>query len=226
MAFARISLRCDPASDQNWLGEAAVSTNKLVDVFYRMRANLVDEFAPQSLALDKVMIRQREKARLTEYSIDFDRADGLVRTTRSTHEHSESRQFSARHPVGPISGTLLALSQPLRVGDAITLDVFAGSNRFVVQFRVVRRERLHIGPDDVDALRVVPTLLYLSNAKDQYKVRQVTAWVSADQRHLPLRIVADAFIGRLVVSLDGSKGVPNTRTTSALISDAEKQDEL
>src|SRR5438309_60842 len=40
VALARISLRTDPRNASDWVGEASVATNKLVDVFYRLRSYL------------------------------------------------------------------------------------------------------------------------------------------------------------------------------------------
>ncbi len=49
------------------MGEALVSTNRLVDVLYRLRAYLRDDFAAQTLASDAVFIHHNENGRLTEY---------------------------------------------------------------------------------------------------------------------------------------------------------------
>ncbi len=201
VAFARISLRNEPGHSQEWLGEATVATNRLVDVFYRMRAYLREELPAGSLASEQVFIRHNENGRLTEYSVNFDRAAGAVETIRRKRDHVEVRRFAARHPLGPIGASLLAISQPIRVGASMTLDVFAATDRYVIQFHVARRERIHLGADDIDAFRVIPTLLYVSNPKNHYKVRQATIWISADQRHIPLRIQADTFVGRIYIDL-------------------------
>ena len=201
VAFAKISLHTDPKSARVWVGEALVSTNRLVDVFYRLRSYLRDDFAAQTLASDDVFIRHNENGRLTEYLVNFDRAAGVVETTRRKHDRTEVKRFTASHPLGPIGGSLLALSQPFKVGDTMTLDIFAATERYVIQFRVARREQIHVGADDVDAFRVIPTVLYVSNEKNHYKVRQAVVWLSADSRHVPLRIEADTFVGRIYINL-------------------------
>lgn len=201
VAFARISLRGDPKHAQDWMGEALISTNKLVDVLYRMRAYLVDEFAAKSLASDAVFIRHNENGRVTEYTVTFDRGQGMVETVRRKHDHTEVKRFVASHPLGPIGGCLLALSQPMKVGGSLTLDLFAASERYVINFRVAKREKIHLGPDDIDAFRVIPTVLYVSNPKNHYKVSQAVVWVSADRRHVPLRIEADTYVGRIFIDL-------------------------
>jgi Protein of unknown function (DUF3108) len=206
VARARISLRTDPKHAKAWVGEALVSTNRLVDVFYRMRAYLRDEFAERSLASDEVFISQDENGRLAEYQVTFHRAQGMVETIRRKHDHTEEKRFLASHPLGPIGGTMLALSQPLKVGDTITLDVFAATERYVVSFRVARHEQIHIGADDIDALRVIPSILYVSNPQKHYKVRQAIIWLSAAD-HLPLRIIADTFVGRIYIDLAKPRAV-------------------
>jgi hypothetical protein len=201
VAFAKISLHTDPKSARVWVGEALVSTNRLVDVLYRMRSYLRDDFAAQTLDSDDVFIRHNENGKLTEYLVNFDRTEGIVETTRRRHDGTEVKRFTASHPLGPIGGCLLALSQRFKVGDAMTLDIFAATERYVIQFKVARRERIHIGADDVDTFRVIPTVLYVSNLKNHYKVRQAVVWVSADSRHVPLRIEADTFVGRINIDL-------------------------
>lgn len=201
VAFAHISLRRDPQRSQEWLGEASVATNKLVDVFYRMRSYLREELPAPSLASDQVFIRHNENGRLTEYSVSFDRADGIVQTARRKHDHVEVKRYQASHPLGPIGASLLAISQPIKVGGSMTLDVFAATERYVFQFRVARRERIHLDAGDIDAFRVIPSILYVSNPKNHYKVRQAVIWISADERHVPLRIEADTFVGRIYIDL-------------------------
>jgi Protein of unknown function (DUF3108) len=201
VAYARISLRLDPEHSHEWLGEASVSTNRVVDVLYRLRAYMREEVPPRTMASDAVFIHNNENGRQTDYTVTFHRADGIVETTRRKHDETEVKRFLANHPLGPIGASLLAISQPIKVGGSMTEDVFATTDRFVVQFRVADREPIHWGADDVEAFRVIPSILYLSNPKNHYKVRQVVIWVSADEPHVPLRIEADTFVGRIFVEL-------------------------
>jgi Protein of unknown function (DUF3108) len=201
VAFAHISLRRDPAHSQEWLGEASVATNKLVDVFYRMRALLREEFPPQTMASDVVFIHQTENGRKADYVVTFDRAKAIVETTKRKHDHTEVKRFLATHPLGPIGASLLAISQPIKVGGSMTLDVFAATERYVVQFHVVRREKIDMDGEEIEAFRINPTLLYVSNPKNHYKVTQAVLWVSTDRRHVPLRIEADTFVGRIYIDL-------------------------
>src|SRR5260370_24450007 len=66
VAFAKISLRTDPKNARDWVGEASVTTNRLLDVFYRLRANLREEFGAQTPASDDALIRHNQNDRVTD----------------------------------------------------------------------------------------------------------------------------------------------------------------
>lgn len=204
VAFATIDLRAARPRPNEWWGDVAVSTNKVVDLFYRMRASLSEEFASTTLSSETETIEQHENRRYAHYRIAFDQAQGTVVATRRTHDHTEIHRYRAHHPLGPIAGALMALSQPLSVGDHLVFDVFAGLNRYVFGFDVKSRERLQLQDGTINTLRVVPTLLYLSAGQNHYKAGRVVVWIADNPHHTPVRIMADTRYGRIYVDLIGA----------------------
>jgi Protein of unknown function (DUF3108) len=193
-----------------WRGEAWIKTNKLVDILFKMRDYLREDFGADGLAPREMVITQHENRQNNLYRVTFDPAEHMVTMVkRNRRGHIEKRRFHAHNPCFPFSGSMLALSQSLNVGDRYTFDVFGGSNRYVIDFSVARRERISTPLGQIDALRVVPRVLYLANNDERKTAREVTVWISADQRRLPLRIEASAFIGKLRIDLlrvsDGGK---------------------
>lgn len=184
-----------------WRGEAWLSTSKAVDILYRARAYLREDFSRSSLAPAGFYIAQRENQRRNEYVASFDRKAGLVTIVKRNKRGSQTTYFRSEDPLGPISGAMMALSQPLAVGDDFTFDVFCGRNRYVIEFKIVRHERLNTPLGEFDALRIAPSMLYLSDSDSRHEARDATVWVSADSRHLPLRLEAAAFIGTIRVDL-------------------------
>lgn len=203
VAFATISLRAAPHHSGEWLGNVLVSTNKLVSLFYRMHASLSEEMTSATLSSQLETIHQQENRRYSQYRIAFDQARDTVVASRRTHDHTEIHRYHALHPLGPIAGALMALSQPLSVGDHLIFDVFAGTNRYVFGFDVKSRDRLNLGGSEVETLRVIPKLLYLSAGRGHYKVNRVTVWLAANSHHTPVRIIADTHYGRFYVDLVG-----------------------
>ena len=200
-AGAIIGMRQNPDNPELWTGEVHVATNKLVNLVYRMRDYVRENFARASLAPRDVYIKQSENRRGDEYIINFDHRTGVVDMLKRNRRRSETVKFRSPNPAGPISGPLMALSQPLVVGSTLVFDIFVGHNRYVIALKVERRERLRTALGDFDTLRITPTMLYLSDNRVRTKAREVTVWVSDDQRHLPLRVQAEAFIGHITADL-------------------------
>jgi hypothetical protein len=111
------------------------------------------------------------------------------------------REFSGGEPWGPFSGAMLALSLRLQVSGTYTFDVFSGGNRYVVAFTVDKREPIATALGTLPALRIVPSLVWLSEGKFLRQVSNMVVWVSDDQHHLPVRIEAAAFIGSIRIDL-------------------------
>ena len=200
-ADATVDMNADPAHPELFTGEISVATNRLVDLLYRMRDYVHESFARASLSPQDVYIKQFENRRIEEYIINFDHRAGVVDMLKRNRRRSETVRFRSPNPFGPISGPLMALSQPLEVGSTLVFDVFVGHNRYVIALKVERRERLRTALGDFDTLRITPTMLYLSDNQARSKAREVTVWVSADERHLPLRAQAQAFIGHITADL-------------------------
>jgi hypothetical protein len=96
---------------------------------------------------------------------------------------------------------MLALSLPLTVGETYTFDVFSGGNRYVLAFTVEKQESITTSLGTLRALRIIPSVVWLSQGKFHNQVSKMVVWVTDDERHLPLRIEAAAFIGSIQIDL-------------------------
>ncbi len=193
----------DPAL---WNVEAWIETNQLVDLVFRMRDYMREKVTVGSLKTQDIYQRQHENQRSNEYTITFNERTHLVVSTKKNHKGSESKQFIATEPFGPISGAMMALSQDLTPGDRLLFDVFSGTNRYVFDFNVKDKEKVQVPVGTFDALKVSPGIVYLSNGKLRSQARETTIWISADKQHLPLRMEAATFIGVVradLVQIDG-----------------------
>lgn len=200
-ATARIKLAPNKKNPKLWTGQAWLQTNKLVDLVYRMRDYMREDFAAESYTPERIYIRQAENRRVDEYNVAFDRAAKQVRALRFNHHEARESEYLSSNPFGPLSGAVMALSQPLEPGQSLSFDVFTGGGRFVFNFHVSDRERIGTRMGTFEALRIVPTVPYMSDEKLTGKARYTTIWVSADRPHLPLRIQAAAFVGYVCADL-------------------------
>ena len=202
--------RGDPARSDlprsRWIAEVWVQTTPYADVFYKMRDYVRESVAEDTLHTGGVHVDQHENSRLYNYEVTMDRPAQMVTVTANSKHGTQVKQFIASDPFGPLSGAMMALSQDLTPGHTYAFDVFGGSQRYVFSFDVQERERIHTVLGDFDAFKIVPDVWYVSDGKLRSQAHGTVLWVSADKRHLPLRIQSEAFIGSVhadLIKIDG-----------------------
>jgi Protein of unknown function (DUF3108) len=213
-AQARIEFHKSRKDPSRWIGETWIQTSPLADVFYKMRDYMRESMANDTLHTSGIYLVQHEKSRLNYYDVTIDRPAQLVTMTKKNKKGTESKEYIASDPWGPISGAMMALTQNFEPGKTYAFDVFSGSQRYVFAFVVEKREKIHLSIGDFDAWRVVPDVWYVSDGKLRSEAHGTVLWISADKRHLPLRIEAQAFIGYVradLIKIDGKDGVESAR---------------
>jgi hypothetical protein len=213
-AQARIEFHKSPKDPSRWIGETWIETSPYADVFYKMRDYMRESMPDDTLHTSGVYLVQHEKSRLNYYDVSFDRTAQLVTTTKKNKKGTETKQYIASDPWGQISGAMMALTQEFEPHKTYAFDVFSGSQRYVFAFEVEERERIHLALGDFDAWRIVPDVWYVSDGKLRNQAHGTVLWISADKRHLPLRIEAQAFIGYVradLVKIDGKGGVESAQ---------------
>ena len=213
-AQARIEFHKSPKDPSRWIGETWIETNAFADLFYKMRDYMRESMAGDTLHTDGLYLVQHEKSRLNYYDVTIDRPAQLVTMTKKNHKGTQSREYIASDPWGPISAAMMALTQNFAPGRTYAFDVFSGSQRYVFAFVVDKRETVHLNLGDFDAWRVVPDVWYVSDGELRSEAHDTVLWISADQRHLPLRIQAAAYIGYVradLISIDGKNGTESAQ---------------
>ncbi len=224
-AESRVTIHRDRKDPRKWVGEMWINSGKLVDVLYRMRDYIREDFTDGSLQPNDMYILQHENKRIDEWRVSFDHEDHLVTATRHNREgRTWVRRFSKGDPFGPFSGAMMALSQPLKVGQMLTFDVFSGGNRYVFSFPVTGRERITTPLGTFDTLRIEPSVLWLSQGEFRKQARATTIWVTDDGRHLPVRIESAAYIGNVRADLVQVIGAPQTPTKAQSADAAKRRD--
>jgi lipoprotein-anchoring transpeptidase ErfK/SrfK len=213
-AQARLEFHKPPKDPSRWTGEIWIETNPFADVFYKMRDYMRESMADDTLHSSGVYLVQHEKSRLNYYDVSIDRPAQMVTMTKKNHKGTQSKEFIASDPWGPISGAMMALTQNFQPGKTYAFDVFSGSQRYVFAFVVEKREKIHLSIGDFDAWRIVPDVWYVSDGELRSQAHGTVLWISADERHLPLRIEAQAFIGSVradLIKIDGKDGVESAQ---------------
>jgi Protein of unknown function (DUF3108) len=200
-ADGRILLRNDEDVPGTLSAEIWISTNPLTDKFYRMRDYLREDFGAASLKPTEMNIRQNESRRHDTFKVTFDHREHLVTMVKHGPRGAQVRKFVSNNPSGPISGAIMALSQPLQPGEVLKFDAFSGTTRYIFELKVVKREKIGTPLGEFDTFRIVPLVTYLSDGRINDQVHDTTLWVSADARRLPLRVESAVFIGSVRIDL-------------------------
>jgi hypothetical protein len=195
------SPRSGEPSQSRWVAEVWVKTTPYADVLYKMRDHMRENIVADSLHTGWIHVDQHENSRVDTYDVIFDRPAQMATVTKKSKHGTDTKQFITSDPFGPLSGAMMALSQDLTPGKIYAFDVFGGSQRYVFAFDVQQRERIHTALGDFDAIRIVPDVWYVSDGKLRSQAHDTVLWVSADKRHLPLRIQSQAFIGAVYADL-------------------------
>jgi Protein of unknown function (DUF3108) len=201
-ASARVIISRNRAHPEWLRGEMWITSSAIVDLVYRMRDYFSENFWRDSYRPDDIYIQQHENKRFDVWHTTFDHQDHLITAIkRNRRGQTTERLFSGGKPLGPFSGAMMALSQPLKPGDDPTFDVFSGGNRYVFAFDVVGRERIKTALGAFNTLKIEPSVIWLSQGSFRSQARETTIWVTDDSRHLPVRIAADVFFGDIYVDL-------------------------
>jgi hypothetical protein len=225
-AEARIMVVNNGAAGRSWSGKLWLRSSPAVDLVYRMRDYVDEDFSREDLRPRAMHILQHEKNRRDEWSIRFNDYEHLVTSVkRNAQGRTWVREFSGGEPWGPFSGAMLALSLPLMVGKTYTFDVFSGGNRYVLAFAVEKRESITTPLGTLRALRIIPSVVWLSQGKFINQVSKMVVWVADDEYHLPLRIEAAAFIGSIRVDLVQVVNAPGPAVAAAVQSTPKAQGE-
>jgi hypothetical protein len=201
-ASARVIVSHNKTHPEWWRGEMWITSSPIVDLVYRMRDYFREDFWRDTYRPDDIYIEQHENKRFDTWHTIFDQSDHLVvATKRSRKGKITIRQFSGGDPLGPFSGAMMALSQPLKPGDDLTFDVFSGGNRYIFAFNVIDRERITTALGTFDTLKIEPSVIWLSEGSFRSQARETTIWVTDDGRHLPVRLAADVFFGNIYCDL-------------------------
>ncbi len=101
---------------------------------------------------------------------------------------------------------MMALSLPMETGKQYAVDVFTGSTRYIFNFKVGKRETITTRSAPSTLIDWFPGSNYESDGKLSESATAIVIWVSADDRHLPLRAESQAFIGKVRADLIKTSG--------------------
>jgi hypothetical protein len=101
-----------------------------IDIFYKLRFRAETLMNRATFVPDVYSVQQRENSREKELRVAFGEGGEIsaIRVQRDKREIKRVRLFSKNDTLDPVSAAFLARSQPWKIGDLRTFDIFNGKS--------------------------------------------------------------------------------------------------
>jgi hypothetical protein len=175
-------------------------SNSFIDAFYKVR-DRIDAYADadmqQSLHFKK---KQREGNYKRDVVITFDWSKNIAQ-----YENRGKK----KDPIPLIPGSFDPLSafyairhMKMKEGSTISKPITDGKKNVVGEARVVKRETIKVDGRSYDTFLIIPDLKHVGGVFKESENAKMKIWVTADSRHIPVRlkskVVVGSFVGDLV----------------------------
>jgi hypothetical protein len=185
--------------------EAKAATNKVIDVFYKLRHSSDSSFDAESLRPMKFTSIQTENSRKRSSEISFGKNGEISSFTEKNGRIEDERRFTSDNlTLDPISAAFLARSIPIEIGKKVDFDVYNAKNRYLISFLVVEIENIRVegsskksGKEMRLAYKVVPSIQKLTDSEGEKRFSKATIWISADEHRDVLKIESEVLVGSI-----------------------------
>lgn len=183
---------------------AQARSNELVDYLYRRRDTAEALFTAATYMPVFFRVRSTENERQREYGVQYDPQTQTLVGQMKRRNRMKERTLPAGTVYDPVSALYLLRSQSFLPGAILEAEVFTGRDHYRVRARVIGKERIALGTEHRQAIRLQPEVFSLDKASQENLLpSETTLWVTADATHTPLKIESYLPLGRVVVELTG-----------------------
>ena len=180
-------------------------TWRYLELIWKMRDSIESVFEAQTFQPHRFVFRQRENRKKVDTTALFDPGAKKWVVHRRQGDKIKEYEFVSSRTFDPISATYLARSLDWKVGDTLQIEVFGGGSRYLVTLDVVGKEPITVKAGVFDAYKIIPRVANLARSGYAARVREATAWISADERRRPLKMISQVFIGSVSIEMVGEK---------------------
>lgn len=192
-------------------------TNRFIDALwrYRLTAFGVVPLEPLEPGLIDILESERRKVKRTRTTYQ----DGEFLTVRNKRGAITETRIDAPNGHGMLSTLYDLLSRDMAVGDRYKFETIAGRSRYEVIFDVLKNERIKLGGQKVDAVKLRVSGSDLTDPGDTAKHRVTSVWVSEERPRRLLQAVTRLWIGTVKVRLESVDPLDTPSTQVAKIGD-------
>lgn len=174
-------------------------TNGFVDTFYKVR-DRIESFA--NLDMDhSVFYKKRQREGKTRRDIEV-RFDWDVGTAHYAN-FGKPRDPLPLKPgtFDPLSAFYFVRTLSLKPNMVVERPITDGKKNVIGQLAVVTRETITVKGTRYDTYRLSPDLRDVGGVFEKTKEAEMDVWVTADERHIPVRIQSSVVVGDFIAEL-------------------------
>ena len=185
---------------QSYHFRLTVKSNAFVDLIYKVR-DRIDSYVNQEVthAL-RYLKKQEEGEHRRNESVEFDWAAGVA------HHDNGEKQTVTELPSGtfdPLSAFYYVRTLTFTEKDVLKRPVTDGVTTIMGRARVVKRQVIELFDDSYDTYLLEPSMEKIGGVFEKEKGAKIKLWVTADHRHIPVKIASKISIGHFVGELVG-----------------------
>ena len=181
-------------------------TARGLDMIFKMRDTIESTFDAETLHPRRFSFIQRENKKANDTHAEVDPITHKWTVQRKEGKKRKDFDFESPYALDTVSAVYLARSLDFKVGDSFRLEVFGGKSRYLVTLDVVGKERVTVRRKEYEAFKIVPKVADLSKTGYAKRMHQATAWITADDKRLPIKMSSQVFIGSVNIELAEETG--------------------
>jgi len=176
-------------------------TNAVIDRVFKVRDTIVSITDRQVDHAIRYIKRQHEGGKQGEEQVDFDWV---------ANQATRTRDNEVEKPIAVTPGMLDPLSilyrcrlQADAVGDTLSLPITDGKRTYTGEIKLLRRETIKVSGQSYDTFYIEPDMQRANGVSARYKRAKVGIWITADDRHLPVKVTVALPVGSFTGELSG-----------------------
>ncbi|WP_461209036.1 DUF3108 domain-containing protein [Desulfocurvus sp. DL9XJH121] len=180
------------------------TSNAFVDAFYKVR-DVVDAYTDRNVERSLLYVkRQREGSYHRDITVNFLWDKGRAQYSNLVNGPKE--------PIVILPGTMDPLSvfyafraMPVAEGVRVMRPVSDGVKCVIGEAAVLSRQEIEVPAGRFDTFLVEPDLAHVGGVFKKSKDAKLRVWVTADERHIPVKVASKVVVGHfyaLLVGLD------------------------
>jgi len=149
--------------------------------------------------------KQEEGEHRRNISVDFDWTDGVAH-----HDNGEKKTTTELSPgtFDPLSAFYYVRTLMFKENDLLKRPVTDGVTAIMGRARVVKRQVVELVDGSYDTYLLEPSMEKIGGVFEKEKGAKIKLWVTADNRHIPVKIASKVSIGSFVGELVGIESIP------------------